>query len=428
MADWRHQEPIAVESGGEALALVLDQGCPLCGYVAESERRYFTWFRVEGHRAEEVVAQLRASRGFCPAHTRALLSEKETAELVAGVARAVVESAVRDLDELRQIARCPACTSLEGNRDYCGDTIASSLTQEQVADAYTAAGGYCLSHLLERLQSDPPTAAHSEIDIALDALNGGSAQIAAGDTDAARRHRLRAILPDSDGPGPSACSSLGRLARRVEEPVCPICLALAQAEHQYLSWLAASVQDQQVPYLCSAHLHDLRHLSASAGDLVAAEVGRTWVPALEQAREILESSKVRRRALRQARDLLSGTRPCSACRSIDAVERRQLELMEAACLDARFVRVYERSHGLCLRHVLMTQRTGSSKLLGDVARARLAVLGWELEEGHRKRAWDYRHEPPGPEQSAGVRALAAIDGRVFLGAPPLSAMDSNVFA
>lgn len=49
-------------------------------------------------------------------------------------------------------------------------------------------------------------------------------------------------------------------------------------------------------------------------------------------------------------------------------------------------------------------------LLVEVESARLAVLGWELEEARRKSAWQFRPEQRGAEQTAWRRALLRCAG------------------
>jgi len=46
----------------------------------------------------------------------------------------------------------------------------------------------------------------------------------------------------------------------------------------------------------------------------------------------------------------------------------------------------------------------------DTMAVQAQVLAWELEEFLRKRAWDARHEPPGPEATAPARAVQHYSG------------------
>jgi hypothetical protein len=57
----------------EVEVLLSERGCPVCRFVAQAEDRFFSWFAIESHSAPEMIEQLRAALGLCPAHTRHLL-------------------------------------------------------------------------------------------------------------------------------------------------------------------------------------------------------------------------------------------------------------------------------------------------------------------------------------------------------------------
>jgi hypothetical protein len=78
---------------------------------------------------------------------------------------------------------------------------------------------------------------------------------------------------------------------------------------------------------------------------------------------------------------------------------------------------YERSHGLCVHHSMQVADAQATRLVRRHLDGRLGILAWEVGETARKYAWAYRHEPHDHEQSAWLRALAQIDGRVFEGGP-----------
>lgn len=135
----------------------------------------------------------------------------------------------------------------------------------------------------------------------------------------------------------------------------------------------------------------------------------------------------RSRTYRRAVDLFArASTSCPACRALASTEQRQLELLLRGLQDTPTAAAYETSHGVCFRHALALNP--SSPLLRNVVSARLALLGWELDEASRKRSWSLRHEPTGPETSAWFRTPAAIDGRSYLGgvaAPSLLALSSR---
>lgn len=77
---------------------------------------------------------------------------------------------------------------------------------------------------------------------------------------------------------------------------------------------------------------------------------------------------------------------------------------------------YDKAHGVCLHHIWGLGDAQAEVAL-RVARARVAIVAWELEEAYRKQRWDSRHEPHGGETDAWRRAPAVIDGRVYEGGP-----------
>jgi hypothetical protein len=75
-----------------------------------------------------------------------------------------------------------------------------------------------------------------------------------------------------------------------------------------------------------------------------------------------------------------------------------------------------------MRHVAQLPIGGATAdLVRRVARGRLDVVIAELDEASRKTAWHTRHERPGPERTAWLRAAALLDGQVFLGGRPRTA-------
>jgi hypothetical protein len=98
-------------------------------------------------------------------------------------------------------------------------------------------------------------------------------------------------------------------------------------------------------------------------------------------------------------------------------EDRESALLVAAVQDEVTARAYAASHGICVRHAQQLADDDASGPLVAVLRARLAVLGWELDEALRKSSWTERWHRGGPEANAWLRAPSYLDGRVFLGAP-----------
>ena len=122
------------------------------------------------------------------------------------------------------------------------------------------------------------------------------------------------------------------------------------------------------------------------------------------------------------RNTLRPIHECPVCRARIANERSQLELLAAALALPPVRRLYEDSHGLCVRHSIRMTADSAAEMPHRHAAARVAVLAWEVGETARKYTWAARHEHTGPERDAWLRGLVQIDGRVFLGGPaPLNA-------
>ncbi len=106
------------------------------------------------------------------------------------------------------------------------------------------------------------------------------------------------------------------------------------------------------------------------------------------------------------------------CRAAGQYVQGQCRLLLAGLRLPPVAAAYERSHGLCLRHVLaLTGNCESLPLVRQVAVGWAGLLSAELREAKRKEAFLARHEAPGPEASAWLRAAGFLDGAVFLGGP-----------
>jgi len=237
------------------------------------------------------------------------------------------------------------------------------------------------------------------------------------DADAPARRALRDLLPDGAG---DQTSTIEGLRRRVVIPACPICLAAGQMERRFLAWLCVErerrpqVLSEESHLLCAPHLHDLAETDAEAARWLLRWTAAAWLGDLSRVRR-------RWRGTRAAREALSPrlrSRPCSACAAVEIAEDGSARLLFVALADPPTARAYEDSHGVCLRHLLRLPEGKTTDLVRSIARARLDLLAWELEEASRKSSWHARHEPKAAEATAWLRAASLLDGRVFLGGPP----------
>lgn len=467
----------AARAREEALVLLGARGCPVCRFAGENERQFFVWFLLEKYTELETIVRLRAALGMCPAHSRRLLALADDSTLTS-IYQDVVTAALARLGGKGGEGRCPACDDVAWATGYASRSVLAALAEPPVAAAYEAAGGLCLPHLLGTLVQPRPELLPILLRVLGDRLKaedreaGLLALLGGGDPDAPVRKRLRERLPDDEavesfaGRRPTAAD---RLRQSLRVNACPVCLAAGRMERRYLAWIrqerveSAAQLGLEVAGLCPVHLHDLaaldppaaawlarvkrelwlgelqrlearlrvlpaatlrdrlRALPACLRPLGATERARRW-EALRSAARLVRARVFgsRRRALDLALAPVRRTQDCGACRAVATAEQRETALLLAALADRPLARAYERTHGLCVHHLLRLPPGARAAIPRRLGRARLGLLAWELEESVRKVSWSVRYESRGTEATAWLRAPALLDGRVFLGGPPVA--------
>jgi hypothetical protein len=414
--------------------LLAEPGCPVCRYVGETERSFFSWFEIESYSTSEVQGQLRAAMGMCPAHVRRLIDGLGEGHIMTIVMREALAGARSAVREDTQIGLCAACVAVASGSNRARMLLLDGLQDSSLFRLYGEHAGICLVHLLDVLPVAPAKTLKQLTERLLGSLNeaAGLALIgllAGADADAPRRAIWRERLPEP----PAVGSTVERLSDRLQVDACPVCLATGVAGRDYLRWFVARSAEGD-PSLsndpgefCATHLHDVALAdpavasSQAAGQKRAARVAR-----LEQFLARLAAAPTPpRRGRRATSDGLDDARRgllappyCAPCHAQEGIQRAQHELV-AASLALPIVRErYERSHGLCVRHVRQLADGPAARFARQHADARLAVIAWEVQETARKYAWAYRHEVDGQERNGWLRGLAEIDGRVFDGGPP----------
>ncbi len=413
--------------------LLREPGCPACTYLAEIERSFFSWFQIESYSSPQVQAQLRAGLGMCPLHSRHLVQELGEGHIMTTVMREALAAALSHVKGQAQTGACPACQAAEaGSRRACS-LVLEGLLDPAMARLYSEHGGMCLVHVLEALpHADPPT-----LNVLAERLLARLYEqagpplltaLAGSDGDARLRARWRVRLPEL----PHTGSTVDRLRDLIEIEACPVCLSAAVAERDYCQWFLArsAAGDQSLRRdpgeFCPRHLHDVASAGASPAGGVALDHKRAArIAHLERfLARVTQLPAAGRRGRRSRADELGqmhaellATPHCVVCNACTGVERSRLELLSASLSLVTVRDRYERHHGLCLRHAMHLSDGHAARVARRHLEARLAVLSWEVGETARKYAWDYRHETSGPEHDAWMRALAQIDGRVFVGVP-----------
>lgn len=407
--------------------------CPACAFVANAERSVFSWFVTENHASPVVQAQLRASMGMCAAHCRRLVEDPGPGPVLTTVAGAGIAGARACLRGEIPAGPCLVCASLSRSAGDVADLLTGALKHEDaLRRRYTKHRGVCLDHVFSFADVASPDVMTVITQGLLSSLSELDAQhmlhlLTSTDRDSARRARWRACLPDAPRPG----STTHQLCDQLRVDACPICLAGSLGERRYLEWWAEAARLGE-PSLandpggfCSGHLHDLALADPVA---VTHAIDRRRVATMRALEQLLaqlsapsRTSKRRRgdepAGRHEVQTILSPLHPCPACRARRTAEHRQAELIDAAMALSEVRATYESGHGLCVRHLPRLASPTATEIAKRVADARLAVLQWELEEIRRKYAWQCRHESPGPERDAWLRAFSQIDGRVLLGAP-----------
>ena len=407
-------------------------GCPACSLAEESADRWIGYFIAEGNAEDEVVRALRASLGPCPRHTRRLVAARGGADVFARTAVDLAREALRRVGAGAVRSPCPACARETWAGEHATATVLGALARPG-ADPLPAGleRRFCLPHLLGALSGDGKPALSLRL-----AEAGGEALLAAEgedlvlrvcgrDPDAtARADLLRtAALPDRrPGLRPWVLSLLALDA-------CPSCMAEREAVRGALGWLATSSQLEPWELrLCPGHLGTLHALDALTARRVAAGLAAEWSGALARYAGALAGASGRgplgrlrsRTAGRSAHRNLLGNRACRACDVARSAAARSGALILAAIRDPELADAYGRSHGLCVRHLSDMPAAAHEGLCGRILRARLDLLGWELEEAERKRSWFARWEQAGREASAWRRLPGLLGGAEagITGSPP----------
>lgn len=316
---------------------------------------------------------------------------------------------------------------------------------------------------LERAEAKlaPDQGASEELDVTAAALWGS-------DPDEAH-HKRRT---DPEAAKHRSCSSeadaawsptVAELRRHLTEPGCPVCRGQRRALKGYFEWLLVEVTEPAHRWrdalgLCPEHGREfvrrgdepaVSRLARAvredrAGDLerLAAALRRKppeWllprlleIPGRMREKRTVDDEQ-RRRTLRSelwmalanslrspGKILLELREPalrmytCPACKYLQTVSARTCDLVSRAVADPDTSRIYQKSDGLCFRHLPQAVGfcTGCASLdaLLRAQKVRLELLQWEIREYQRKQSWTLRYEPKGPEQDAYRRAVAQYTG------------------
>jgi hypothetical protein len=402
------------------LAQLGPEGCPACNLVEESAARWTGWFIAEGNAEDEAVRALRASLGPCARHTRRLVAARGGADVFARAAVDVAREALRRAEVEHVRSPCPACAREAWAEEHATALVLRALGHPGPEVQPALERRLCFPHLLTALQASADAAVAQRLAqagvAALQAAEGDEllSVLCGRDGDAAARadHLRAASLPERR-PG------LRRwVIALLEVDACPSCLAERETVRGALEWLATpSELEPWELRLCAGHLAMLRALDPPTARRVAAALGTEWSGALARFAAALPAPAAgqlgrwrQRRAAQEALRNLLGNRACRACEVARAAATRTGALLLAAVRDPELASVYGRSHGVCMHHLSAMPAAAHEGPPGQILRARLALLGWELAEAERKRSWFTRWEPAGSEATAWRRLPGLLGG------------------
>lgn len=457
-----------------------DAACAVCEFVRASVDRSIFFIAVEGISEDWFRLQMRKG-GFCLRHARRLALEgsfrlTEPYRHVIGGWQDRAEAPGKM--DLSVGGGCPVCATesraeahafgllargdLAGARVTPGRTLPICLDHlvllldraawSQVAEVAGSIGGRVRLAMLASAEVEGP----SEILCGLDP-NGAARRAGASHANARDAHPTEPL-------GFDASITPDAVYRELEDGRCPVCSAVRTASLGYIGWLGRPAYeprgDRDLDAVCREHLFDAgQRATAAAARGVAASIERWRLMAdlladgsappptrltgrLRRAVDIFRRDRAARRrqflpirsAWATVRYLLDPGAPvierrhqahvqrdraCVGCTAMITAARRTLDLLGALLVGRAGVDRFERTDGICLRHLAAGRsriELQSHAVALRVAAARAARIGWELDEEARKLNWSVRYEPHGPEETAWMRALRFVLGDDVLAA------------
>ncbi|HMJ50414.1 MAG TPA: hypothetical protein VK440_07610, partial [Burkholderiales bacterium] len=113
--------------------------------------------------------------------------------------------------------------------------------------------------------------------------------------------------------------------------------------------------------------------------------------------------------LSESREIVARRIPCPACTRLDVATDQALNLLFCLLEEPGNRRAFENGYGLCVKHfsraLARADGVPVAGVIVNIESAKLARLGWELDETLRKESWSARPETKGTEQTAWRRAI-----------------------
>lgn len=407
---------------------------------------------------QHLLEALTKSLGFCGKHAAGLAKSKQSRGPLAYTHQFMTHRVLEKLEtgeiqdlKWNSLAPCPVCQSYQETTQRNISFLKQVLETNFDLQNYGSPGFLCFPHfqllfntarskILPDLVSTQAKVTQETLQ-SLDQLDVKSGSSTPSDLPSPLKKALQVSV--GDDPGSPVLISPANYPKHNPDPVeyfihnleagedCPICLEMQRVWCRWFRWLQQDTHQQEdiQDYLptCPQHVWAVVHY----GDLQLAKatVRAALVPVgecLRQADKRLTGQKQETSIwqriispligdqLSSAKEPLNRSIECPICNRLETARDRAIQLLFTLLKEERYRQKFEGGYGLCLPHWSYALNLNPSsqiyKFLTKVETAKIAQLGWELDEAWRKESRDTRPEFMGKERGAWKRAVARFSG------------------
>jgi hypothetical protein len=210
-------------------------------------------------------------------------------------------------------------------------------------------------------------------------------------------------------------NSPSNLAADLRTRGCAVCDHVVKTARDFFAQWQYSLSSDEASQLmfardfgfCATHTWQLHSMSSPWGE----SIGLT--PLAEEVARMLGEAKGRQSAASLVKEILRTRENCRACCMLRETEADYIQCLADLLVDPKARRIYERSQGVCLRHlahlVAITTPEVADFLLA-VASCRFKEVAGQMQNYAAKREATRRDLISPEEQDACVRALIHVAG------------------
>ncbi len=160
----------------EALAMLSEEGCPICRRCAEQLERAYFWFTTESYGEWPAIHRIIESSGLCQEHfwdlvqragrryqlsyvgqyltedLHAKLAEVAWAAVIDGNAKRNAHQLALAVKKLRRSRPCQFCEGLEESSEWALMELIDGLKYSDVQEAFRRSSGLCMPHFRQALE------------------------------------------------------------------------------------------------------------------------------------------------------------------------------------------------------------------------------------------------------------------------------------